>query len=141
VITLRSPAPLAAVLALYADDPIASSLAKFAPNPRALAVAHVAGGLSWLAEGPQGRPVAAGGLIPHRGVHEAWLVCGRGCSAHMLAIVRQAQLTWRALAQDGPIVIRAHIGAEWPPGQRLARLLGMTKRGRELGMDVWEAAL
>ena len=147
MIVLLSPAPLSQVFALFAADPIAGSLAKFGANPRAQIVAHVAACPSWVAtwhpDNPWRRsePVAAAGLIPDGDAFEAWFVCSPRAKPALRDILRATQLTWRELAQDGPIKIRARVGPDWRPGQRIARLLGMTRQGRELGMDVWERQL
>lgn len=140
MIRLESPARISDALRLYEWDLVPTSMRKFVGGPRAVMM-HVASGLSWCAYSRDlwNTPIAAGGLIPDRaGAFETWFVAGPEARAHLLALVRAAQLTWARLAQDGPIEIRARIAPEWRPGARLAALLGMEKRGRELGMDLWE---
>lgn len=137
--SLVSPAPLAAVFALYAEDPVPPGLQKFAANPRALIIAHVAAGRSWLLTDAKGRPVAAGGLVPSGGALEAWFVAGHRAPKAILPIVRAAQLTFARIADAAPVKIRARIARGWRLGQRLARLLRMTPTGaEELGMEIWE---
>jgi hypothetical protein len=142
MIRIASPAPLADLLALFEEDPIAASLPKFAPNRRAIAIAHVAAGRSWLAFDEGLRPLCAAGLVPAgRGALEAWFVASPRAGPRLLAFLRRAQLTFRAIAQDGPVAIRATVAPGWRPGQRVARALGMSNVGLSAGMERWERML
>lgn len=139
---LVSPAPLADVADLTRMSGTPASLRKFAGGVVNVATRLVNGGPSYVAYDEGGQAIAAGGYIDlGGGLREGWFACVPHASARILSIVRLAQLTIPPLRQDGAIKVTGRVAPGWRPGQRIARLLGMSKGPIDMGYEIWERAL
>lgn len=139
---LERPAPWEEVRWMIAQDHLPLAVRKFGLTPATLARRYVEH-LSWGMWDQHGLCVATAGLFPLPATetsprrYEGWFACWPTAAEHTLAIVRLAQLTYRAVAQDGPIEIIAHVAVGHRPGARLARMIGFTPGPIEAGYETW----
>jgi hypothetical protein len=139
---ITSP-PLDDVLQLYADSAGLKPRIKVFAMRVALLQSARSECLGYVDDA--GRLVAAVMLYPldpekpDEDLRELVFCCRPEASAHIGAIVRHARLIASRLAQSDGLRIRATVKAGHLPGQRLARLIGMTAAGFGAdGFEHWE---
>lgn len=134
---VTTPAPASAVLDLY------SAAVVMKPLHAKAAILQCARSQSFLFEAG-GRPIAAALLYPLDAVRpgerlvELAFVCLPELRQHIVSMIHLAHLTRDALAQNGPVRVRAHVRHDHRPGHRLAALCGMTLVGRVGAFDRYE---
>jgi hypothetical protein len=91
-----------------------------------------------------GRLIMVFGLVPLQPEREGerlfefWLLIGPEAVPHLWSLVKLARLTWRRVAQDQPVTLRALVRVGHEPGRRLARLVHMQPVGEADGLEIWE---
>lgn len=71
-------------------------------------------------------------------LRELAFACKPALSMHLRAFFRLAESTRAALANNGPVRVRALVSQSHRPGKRLARLCGMRHVGAAGEFEVWE---
>lgn len=69
---------------------------------------------------------------------ECWCIAGPASLPSLHGLMRLCRLTFRRAAQSGPLRIRSLVRAGHRPGQRLARMAGMSFAGLAGDFEKWE---
>lgn len=145
---LVRPAPLLAAAAMLDPASIPLKFRFHGATPLSIVQAYVAHGRSWGLVDPEGGAIACGGLYPMpmpaadgAARFEAWFLCQGASAPRLIEIIRWAQLTFKAVAQDGPVEILARVAEGHAPGERLARAIGFRPGGVEAGQRefIWRS--